>query len=231
MIDSRRNNDVWQACLNRIKEQTSQEEFSKWFAPIIPLEFDGTNLRLKVPNESYVTHIEKNYLKFFSQIIYQIYGQQTRLFYAVPSVEEKMPVSATADTTAISQFNTRTDTANIKNPFVIPGLKKITIDPQLNPNYTFATHIEGECNRLARSAGMTVALTPGSSPFNPLYIYGNSGLGKTHIVQAIGHEVRQRHPELQVLYVSMNKFQAQFQTAYKNGEIPDFIHFYQMIRS
>ena len=81
-----------------------------------------------------------------------------------------MPVSSTADTTAISQFNTRTDTANIKNPFVIPGLKKITIDPQLNPNYTFATHIEGECNRLARSAGMTVALTPGSSPFNPLYI-------------------------------------------------------------
>ena len=229
MIDSRRNNDVWQACLNRIKEQTSQEEFSKWFAPIIPLEFDGTNLRLKVPNESYVTHIEKNYLKFFSQIIYQIYGQQTRLFYAVPSVEEKMPVSATADTTAISQFNTRTDTANIKNPFVIPGLKKITIDPQLNPNYTFATHIEGECNRLARSAGMSVALTPGSSPFNPLYIYGDSGLGKTHIVQAIGHDVRERHPELQVLYVSTNKFQAQFQTAYKNGEITDFIRFYQMI--
>ena len=229
MIDSRRNNDVWQACLNRIKEQTSQEEFSKWFAPIIPLEFDGTNLRLKVPNESYVTHIEKNYLKFFSQIIYQIYGQQTRLFYAVPSVEEKMPVSSTADTTAISQFNTRTDTANIKNPFVIPGLKKITIDPQLNPNYTFATHIEGECNRLARSAGMTVALTPGSSPFNPLYIYGDSGLGKTHIVQAIGHDVRERHPELQVLYVSTNKFQAQFQTAYKNGEITDFIRFYQMI--
>ena len=76
---------------------------------------------------------------------------------------------------------------------------------------------------------MSVALNPGNNPFNPLYIYGNSGLGKTHIVQAIGHEVRQRHPELQVLYVSMNKFQAQFQTAYKNGEIPDFIHFYQMI--
>lgn len=229
MIDSRRNNDVWQACLSRIKEQTSQEEFSKWFAPIIPLEFDGTNLRLKVPNASYVKHIENNYLKFFSQIIYQIYGQQTRLFYAVPSVEEKVPVAANADTTAISKFNTLTDTANIKNPFVIPGVKKITIDPQLNPNYTFTSHIEGECNRLARSAGMTVALTPGSSPFNPLYIYGDSGLGKTHIVQAIGHEVRERHPELQVLYVSTNKFQAQFQTAYKNGEITNFIHFYQMI--
>ena len=185
MANSHTYSEVWQTCLNRIKERTSQEEVSKWFAPIIPLAFDGTNLRLKVPNESYVAHIEKNYLKFFSQIIYQMYGQQTRLYYAVPNAEERVPVHA--DTTAVTQSYTRTDTSDIKNPFVIPGLKKITIDPQLNPHYTFAHHVEGECNRLARSAGRTVALTPGSSPFNPLYIYGDSGLGKTHIVQAIGH--------------------------------------------
>ena len=133
------------------------------------------------------------------------------------------------DSTAISRFATQNDTANIKNPFIIPGLKRVRIDPQLNPNYTFSTFIEGECNRLGRSAGMSVAVNPGTTPFNPLYIYGDSGLGKTHIAQSIGHEVLQRHPELQVLYVSMNKFQAQFQTAHKRGEIPDFIHFYQMI--
>ena len=223
-------NDMWQYCLDRIKAQTSAEEFEKWFQPIVPLEFDGTTLRLRVPNESYVRQIEKNYIPFLRPIISQLYGQQTRLHYAVPrSTPPAVPVTADADTTAISRFNTQTNTANIKNPFVIPGLKKIIIDPQLNPGLTFATFIEGECNRLARSAGMSVAVNPGNNPFNPLYIYGDSGLGKTHIVQAIGHEVRQRHPELQVLYVSMNKFQAQFQTAYKNGEIPDFIHFYQMI--
>ena len=221
--------DMWQHCLDRIKAQTSAEEFEKWFQPIVPLEFDGTTLRLRVPNESYVRQIEKNYIPFLRPIISQLYGQQTRLHYAVPRAAQTVPVSADADTTAISRFNTQTNTANIKNPFVIPGLKKIVIDPQLNPNLTFATFIEGECNRLARSAGMSVAVSPGNNPFNPLYIYGDSGLGKTHIVQSIGHEVRQRHPELQVLYVSMNKFQAQFQTAYKNGEIPDFIHFFQMI--
>ena len=222
--------DMWQNCLDRIKTQTSEEEFVKWFQPIVPLEFDGTTLRLRVPNESYVRQIEKNYIPFLKPIISQLYGQQTRLHYAVPrSAMPAVAVAADADTTTISRFNTQTNTANIKNPFVIPGLKKIIIDPQLNPNLTFATFIEGECNRLARSAGMSVAVTPGNNPFNPLYIYGDSGLGKTHIVQSIGHEVRARHPELQVLYVSMNKFQAQFQTAYKNGEIPDFIHFYQMI--
>ena len=222
--------DIWQNCLDRIKKQTTEEEFVKWFLPIVPLEFDGTTLRLRVPNASYVDQIEKNYIPFLRPIISQFYGQQTRLHYAVPkSNKPSMPLPHEADTTAISRFSTQTDTANIKNPFVIPGLKKIIIDPQLNPGLTFATFIEGECNRLARSAGMSVAVNPGNNPFNPLYIYGDSGLGKTHIVQAIGHEVRQRHPELQVLYVSMNKFQAQFQTAYKNGEIPDFIHFYQMI--
>ena len=221
--------DMWQHCLDRIKAQTSAEEFEKWFQPIVPLEFDGTTLRLRVPNESYVRQIEKNYISFLRPIISQLYGQQTRLHYAVPRAQQTVPVSADADMTAISRYTTQTNTANIKNPFVIPGLRPIVIDPQLNPNLTFATFIEGECNRLARSAGMSVAVSPGNNPFNPLYIYGDSGLGKTHIVQSIGHEVRQRHPELQVLYVSMNKFQAQFQTAYKNGEIPDFIHFYQMI--
>ena len=197
--NTRTYSDIWQNCLDQIKARTSAEEFEKWFQPIVPLEFDGTTLRLRVPNESYVRQIEKNYIPFLKPIISQLYGQQTRLHYAVP----RSTVQAV--------------------------LKKIIIDPQLNPNLTFATFIEGECNRLARSAGMSVAVNPGNNPFNPLYIYGDSGLGKTHIVQSIGHEVRQRHPELQVLYVSMNKFQAQFQTAYKNGEIPDFIHFYQMI--
>ena len=222
--------EKWQTCLDQIKSRTTEEEFVKWFKPIVPLEFDGKTLRLCVPNMSYVYQIEKHYIPFLRPIISQLYGQEIRLHYAVPKNDaQSVPVSKEADTTAISQFSTQTNTANIKNPFVIPGVRKIVVDPQLNPNLTFATFIEGECNRLARSAGMSVAVNPGNTPFNPLYIYGDSGLGKTHIVQSIGHEVRQRHPELQVLYVSMNKFQAQFQTAYKNGEIPDFIHFYQMI--
>jgi chromosomal replication initiator protein len=140
-----------------------------------------------------------------------------------------VPLPQEADTTSISRFVTQTDTANIKNPFVIPGIKKIVIDPQLNPLYTFDSFIEGQCNRLARSAGLAVAVNPGKTAFNPLYIYGNSGLGKTHVAQAIGMEVRQRHPGLQVLYVSMNKFQSQFQKAAVQGELNDFIHFYQMV--
>ena len=222
--------DMWQICLDHIKARTSAEEFEKWFRPIVPIAFDGTKLRLRVPNESYVNQIEKNYLSLLRPIILQCYGQQTQLHYAVPRATATTSVTASSDSTGVAtHFTTPTDT-KIKNPFVIPGIpRRLNIDPQLSAGLTFDSFIEGECNRLARSAGMSVAVSPGNNPFNPLYIYGDSGLGKTHIAQAIGHEVRQRHPELYVLYVSMNKFQAQFQTAYKNGEIPDFIHFYQMI--
>ncbi len=230
MANSHTYNEVWKTCLSRIKEQTSHEEFSRWFEPIQPVAFDGTKLRVRVPNVSYAKHIEENYRKILTPIILQLFGNQTKLAYVVPNVEEKTTISANADMTAISQHVTQTNTHNLpKNPFAIPGIKRVKYPTQLNAKYTFSTHVEGECNRLARSAGMTVALSPGSSPFNPLYIYGASGLGKTHIVQAIGHEVCERHPELQVLYVSTNKFQAQFLTAYKNGEINEFINFYQMI--
>ena len=229
MANAQTYREVWQVCLDRIQKHTTQEEFAKWFEPLKPLSFDGTNLRLKVPDGSHAKHIEDNYLKLFSQAIFELFGRQTKLHYAIPSSEEKTAVSPNADITAISQHVTQTNTRNIPDPFVIPGLKKLRYPTQLSPKYTFSTHVEGMCNRLARSAGKTVALTPGSSPFNPLYIYGASGLGKTHIVQAIGNEVCERHPELQVLYVSTNKFMAQFQAAYKNGDINDFIRFYQMI--
>ncbi|MCC8019029.1 MAG: chromosomal replication initiator protein DnaA [Rikenellaceae bacterium] len=222
--------DIWQDCLSRIREQTSEDEFVKWFQPIVPLNFDGTTLQLRVPNESYVYHIEKNYLGFLRPILYQLFGMKTRLRYVMPKAEQAQPtIVQGSDTTAINQFIARTDTANIKNPFILPGIRKAIVDPQLNPAYTFETHVEGECNRLARSAGLAVAVNPGNTPFNPLYIYGDSGLGKTHVVQAIGMEVRQRHPEMQVLYVSMNKFQAQYTHAILNKEFNDFIHFYQMI--
>jgi chromosomal replication initiator protein len=117
----------------------------------------------------------------------------------------------------------------IKNPFIIPGLKKLDIDPRLNPENSFDNFIEGECNRLARSAGYAVAKNPGGTAFNPLLIYGDSGLGKTHLAQAIGIEVKELFPEKTVLYVNANKFQTQFVDAIRNNNKNDFLHFYQMI--
>jgi chromosomal replication initiator protein len=112
---------------------------------------------------------------------------------------------------------------------VIPGLKKMQIDPQLNHMYVFESFIEGDCNRVARRAGKTVAEKPGGNSFNPLVIYGGVGLGKTHLAQSIGNEVKRIHPGKVVLYVSSEKFINQFQDHSRNNAINDFIHFYQLI--
>jgi chromosomal replication initiator protein len=118
---------------------------------------------------------------------------------------------------------------SIKNPFVIPGLKKINIDSQLNPNYNFDSFVEGDCNRLARSAGFAVANKPGGTAFNPLVLYGGVGLGKTHLAQAIGNRVKQSFKTKTVLYVSSEKFTNQFIDSLKNNAVNDFVHFYQLI--
>ena len=117
----------------------------------------------------------------------------------------------------------------IKNPFIIPGLKKLNVESNLNAKYTFNNFIEGDCNRLARSAGFAVAEKPGGTAFNPLLIYGGVGLGKTHLAHSIGIEIKNRFPNKTVLYVSSEKFTVQFVDSIKNNSQNDFVHFYQML--
>ncbi len=224
-------NDIWQNCLNTIKSQTSAEEFAKWFLPIEPLEFDGKHLQIKVPNRDFARIIEENYSQVLKPVIAEQFGSETRLFYAIPKSNRQIAVPSESDATAVEHtFSPQTNTANIQNPLTIPGIPRMKNEPPLNKNYTFDNFIEGECNRLVRSAAMSVSVNPGNhTPFNPLYIYGDSGLGKTHVAHAIGNEVRQRFPELHVLYVAMSKFQAQYQTANINHNVPAFIHYYQAV--
>lgn len=223
-------NEMWYNCLKSIKEQTSNEEFIKWFKPIVPISYDGVTLRLRVPNESYVMQIEKNYIYLLRPIVCQRFGENTRLKYAVPMLDKKpAEEGGNYSNSSNKSYVNRTDTRNIQNPFVIPGVKKLVVDPQLNFDYTFENYIEGDCNSLARSASCKISLSPGSTPYNPLFVYGDSGLGKTHLAQAIGIEVKKRFPDKNVLYVSAHKFQAQYTDAIRKKEVNDFIHFYQMM--
>lgn len=221
-----RYNAIWQHCLSLIKDRTSDEEFVRWFKPMVPLSFDGENLRVRVPNQGHIQHIEQNYITMLRPIIRDEFGMRTRLHYAIPTAP--VPTTNGSHNTAHGGYN-QGDTTTIKNPFIIPGIKRMSFDPQLNQELSFSNHIEGECNRLARSAGISISIAPGKTSFNPLFIYGNSGLGKTHIAQAIGIAIKERDPECKVLYVSSNRFQNQFQTAAWRGELNDFIQFYQMI--
>jgi chromosomal replication initiator protein len=117
----------------------------------------------------------------------------------------------------------------IRNPFIIPGLKKVHVESNLNPMYSFENFIEGDCNRLARAAGFAVASKPGVTSFNPLMIYGGVGLGKTHLVQAIGNMIKQNSKNKIVLYVPVEKFCNQFVDSIRNNSNQDFVNFYQHV--
>lgn len=232
--------EVWKNCLSVIKDNIPPASFTTWFEPIAPLKLSGDILTIQVPSLFFYEHIEEQYIDILGKTLRREIGPKAKLEYSVvmdksasPDVQPTTVNFPTGNRPDLRnrpmQVNANGDRPDIRNPFVIPGIKKMNVDPQLNLEYTFDNYVEGDCNRLARSASMAVAKNPGKTAFNPLFIYGNSGLGKTHLVQAIGIEVKKNMPEKTVLYVNANKFQTQYTEAVRCQSQNDFLHFYQMI--
>jgi chromosomal replication initiator protein len=232
--------EVWNKCLSIIKDNVPSISFRTWFEPIVPLRLEESILTIQVPSPFFYEYLEEQYIDILSKTLLKELGPDAKLEYSV--VMEQTGYSNAKPYTVKFPTQAKTTLKNkplslpmdeeertIKNPFVIPGIKKLHVDPQLNPDYSFANFVEGDCNRLARSAGYAVAQNPGGTAFNPLLIYGGNGLGKTHLAQAIGIEVKERIPDKVVLYVNANKFQTQFVEATRNNNRNDFLHFYQMI--
>ncbi len=228
---------VWNLCLDFIRENTTQEVFETWFKPIKPVKLDGKILTIEVPTPLYYEWLETHYLNLLRAALQKALGRNAGLMYQVRMSNKKD--APRRDITIMGSKTPRVDTRNkalneqkksekIINPFVIPGIEKVKIDSNLNPNYTFDNFIEGPNNRLARNAGLAVARR-NSLSFNPLFIYGGVGLGKTHIANAIGVEIKRMNPEKNVLYVSMEKFTQQYTSSVVNHTRDDFIHFYQMV--
>jgi chromosomal replication initiator protein len=230
--------DVWNSCLKIIKDNIPLQSFKTWFEPIEPIKLDESVLTIQVPSQFFYEWLEEHYISLLKKTIKRELGNQGRLEYRI--VVDSSSGSNNPYTINVPTFtneNAKNPTVaiplnistTIKNPFVIPGLKKVNIDPQLNPAYNFDSFVEGECNRLARSAGFAVSSRPGNNSFNPLVVYGGVGLGKTHLVQSIGNQVKQNFNSKTVLYVSSEKFTNQFIDALKNNAVNDFIYFYQMV--
>lgn len=230
---------AWGKCLNVIKDNVPSSSFKTWFEPIVPVKLNERILTIQVPSAFFYEYLEEQFIDILRKTLRMVLGNGAKLEYNVvmgnKNGNEPYTVSyPTNNSTKILNKPLTVplradDRTAIKNPFIIPGIQKLQIDPQLKPDNTFDNFVEGDCNRLARSAGFAVSQNPGGTAFNPLMIYGNSGLGKTHLAQAIGIEVKERFPDKIVLYVNANRFQTQFTEATRNNNRNDFLHFYQMI--
>ena len=230
-------NEIWRKCLEIIKDNTSEQAYATWFAPIVPIGFANNVLTIQVPSQFFYEWLEEHYLDLLKKTIKKVLGTEGKLEYSIimDSADQtyRMVVPGTnrddVKNSTLGRPAPESITAMPVNPFVFPGLKKMEIDSQLNENYSFDNFIEGDCNRLARSAGLAVAENPGKTAFNPLLIYSQTGLGKTHLCHAIGLHVKHKFPEKTVLYVQAEQFINQFVNASKNQNLNDFVHFYQMI--
>lgn len=232
--------EVWNRCLEVIRDNVPSPSFKTWFEPIVPVKLDKSVLTIQVPSPFFYEYLEEQYIDLLRKVLRRELGQEAKLEYNI--VMDNAANGGGRPQTMKFPTANKTDLRNkplslpldneegaIRNPFVIPGLKKLNVDPRLNHLYSFSNFVEGDCNRLARSAGYAVAQNPGGTAFNPLLLFGDSGLGKTHLAQAVGIEVKERFPEKTVLYVNANKFQTQFTDSIRNNTKNDFLHFYQMI--
>ncbi len=210
---------LWDNCLSIIKKNINEKSYNTWFKPIKPIKHNNSVLTIQVPNKFFYDWIEEHYLNILKKSIYQVLGPNGRLEYKIVLDNTNNKV----------QQEQTIDTKSIKNPFVIPGLKKMKIPNNLNPKYLFDNYIEGTCNRIGRSAGEAISKKPGGTAFNPLVIYGGVGLGKTHLAHAIGNSILQQDANHNVLYITTESFTTKIVNAIKNGTMDDLITYFSLI--
>ncbi|MDB2521144.1 chromosomal replication initiator protein DnaA [Flavobacteriaceae bacterium] len=230
---------IWNNCLLFIKDNIQQQAFKTWFEPIIPLKITENSLSIQVPSKFFYEWLEEHYVKILKVALTRELGKDARLIYIIKmenTFGNKVPFTESIPSSNQSRVNAQqvdaplqTFSSELKNPFVIPGIRNLQIESQLNPNYNFENFLEGDSNRLARSAGLAVSKKPGGTSFNPLMIFGGVGLGKTHLAHAIGVEIKDKYPDKTVLYISAEKFTQQYIESVKKNTRNDFIHFYQII--
>ena len=237
---------VWEKCLLFMRDNLNASEgnddlkkleksFDLLFDKVEPVSLINHNLTLLVPSDFYKEYIEDNYLSLLSAALKKNIGRGVKLWYSVmenkPKGQEK-PITQRVKGISTQQPKVQEVMPvpnKVMNPFVVPGLKKVNIESNLKADFSFDNYIEGESNKFAATVARSIAKRPGATAFNPLFLYGGYGVGKTHLCQAVGLEVKNLFPDKVVLYLSSEKFIQQFIQAAKAQNKTDFQNFYQMV--
>lgn len=210
----------WQLFLDCLRNQVSPQDFSTWFSVLKMIRFANGELFVGVPNRFFPEIIEQRFARELKSALAQAYGPSARLHYQVVNPE----------TGGNSERERELQVRENKPEVVTPQTRRVLpLDPNLNPSYTFDNFLEGEANRLSRSVGLNISENPGRGSFNPFFLYGPSGVGKTHLANAIGVRTKQLHPEMRVLFVSAHVFKTQYTESVRKNTQNDFINFYQTI--
>ncbi|HSR18749.1 MAG TPA: chromosomal replication initiator protein DnaA, partial [Ignavibacteriaceae bacterium] len=204
---------AWKECLKTIKENVTQMTFNTWFLPIKPFELNNSVLKIQLPSQFFWEWIDEHYNTLINRTIRQVLGENARLAYIIS--EEKEPEEPE---------HIRSEEKIKEKEFTLP---KKNFETFLNPRYTFSNFIKGEGNQLARAAAFAISENPGETTFNPLFIYGGVGLGKTHLIQAVGNKIVANWPLKRVIYLSSDNFTVEFVESIQSNRVNEFSSFYR----
>ncbi|MCX7874961.1 MAG: chromosomal replication initiator protein DnaA [Melioribacteraceae bacterium] len=207
---------IWKECLSIIKENIPFISYSTWFLPIKPAEFNGTTLKVYVPSNYFIEWIEEHYNTLLNKTVNQVIGETGKLVYLILDEKENFKDDITH---VVSQLETK------ENKQSEPVEKEF--ESGLISKYTFDNFIKGEGNQLARAAAYAIGENPGQTSFNPLFIYGGVGLGKTHLIHAIGNKILEKYPDKRVIYISSDAFTVEFVEAIQSNTVNEFSNFYK----
>jgi chromosomal replication initiator protein len=198
---------LWNQCLQRLESILSQNQFNTWIRPL-HAEYDGVTLRLLAPNAFVQDQVKDQFLNHINQSLSQIANGST----------PKLTI----------EVGSREAAPDLKSPTLIRPGKTVLHTSNLNKDFTFDTFVEGKSNQLARAASMQVAENPGNA-YNPLFIYGGVGLGKTHLMHAVGNMMMETNPQAKVVYLHSERFVADMVKALQHNSINDFKRFYRSV--
>ena len=207
---------VWKACLLRIKDSVSMMTYNTWFLPIKPVELKNSTLKVQIPSQFFWEWIDEHFNVLITRSITEILGKEAKLTYVI------------AEDVSISESNEApVEKTPAQNNLQEKAKPKHSFESNLNTRYTFDNFIKGEGNQLARAAAGAISDNPGGTSFNPLFLYGGVGLGKTHLIQAIGNQIVKNFPEKKVIYLSSDIFTVEFVESIQTNKVNEFSNFYR----
>lgn len=201
---------LWNNCLEIIRDNLPEAAYNTWFAPIVPFKYEGNVLTIQVPSQFFYEYLEDKYIDIIQKTLHRVFGKGTVLSYRIlVESENNLSIEMRGVPKAPQTAKKPINNAPAKVPSPFDRVETYDFNSQINSRYSFSNFFEGESNRLARTAAEAVGMNPAKTAFNPLFVYGKSGVGKTHMCHAIGSEVLELFPDKKVLYVSAHLFKVQ----------------------
>ena len=208
---------IWKNCLTKIKENVTLMTYNTWFLPIKPLQLSNNTLKIEIPSHFFWEWIDEHYNLLINNTIAEVIGPDAKLSYIINKVSNQLEQSSDNSGNGKNKDNIITGKQKVKHNF----------ESYLNSRYTFEDFITGEGNQLARAAAVAISDNPGGTSFNPFFVYGGVGLGKTHLIQAIGNEIVKKFPDKRVIYLSTDIFTVEFVEAIQSNRVNEFSNFYR----